>query len=93
MVLNALEITLRIVRNMNASYEKRNPMSVRRYYLQEVADLVGRHRNTILSWLKAGKIPEVNRDANGWRFWTEEDLQKVYEYATKVLPPSRNKRK
>ncbi len=60
---------------------------------EEVANSVGKHRNTILTWLKAGKIPEVHRDVNGWRFWTEEDLKRVYEYATEVLPPSQNKRR
>ncbi|MCK4591402.1 MAG: hypothetical protein KAT86_06580 [Candidatus Latescibacteria bacterium] len=68
-------------------------MTSKRYRLQEVANLVGKHRNTILSWLRAGKIPEVNRDTNGWRFWTEENLKEVLEYATKVLPPSNNMRK
>lgn len=68
-------------------------MMNKRYRLQEVADLVGKHRNTILSWLRTGRIPEVNRDTNGWRFWTEENLKEVLEYATQVLPPSNNMQK
>jgi hypothetical protein len=68
-------------------------MTKKRYRLQEVADLAGKHRNTILSWLRTGKIPEVHRDTNGWRFWTEENLKEVLEYATKVLPPTNNMRK
>jgi len=58
-------------------------------YLQahEVAGLAGISKNTLLRWLKAGKVPEVARDRNGWRVFSEEDVARVRAYAGKITPP------
>ncbi len=53
---------------------------------QEVARAAGISKNTLLRWLKAGKVPEVARDRNGWRIFTEENLERVRAYATKTVP-------
>ncbi|MHC5056282.1 MAG: MerR family DNA-binding transcriptional regulator [Planctomycetota bacterium] len=53
----------------------------------EVAELAGISKNTLLRWLKAGKVPEVARDRNGWRVFSEEDVARVRAYAGKITPP------
>ncbi len=58
-------------------------------YLQahEVASLAGISKNTLLRWLKARKIPEVARDRNGWRIFSEEDVARICTYAGRITPP------
>ena len=53
----------------------------------EVAGLAGISKNTLLRWLKAGKVPEVARDRNGWRIFSEEDVARVKAYAGMTTPP------
>ncbi len=52
----------------------------------EVAALAGISKNTLLRWLKAGKVPEVARDRNGWRIFSEEDVARVRAHAGIVTP-------
>jgi len=45
------------------------------YRSQEVADIVGVTKKTLLNWLKAKKIPEPERnEINNYRIWTAEDI-------------------
>ncbi len=45
------------------------------YRSQEVADIVGVTKKTLLNWLKAKKIPEPERNENNnYRIWTAEDI-------------------
>ena len=53
----------------------------------EVAELAGISKNTLLRWLKAGKVQEVARDRNGWRVFSEEDVARVRAFAGKITPP------
>lgn len=46
---------------------------------QEVADLVGVHKNTILNWIKGGKIADPPRDRNNARVWLPHHLKKLRE--------------
>ena len=50
----------------------------------EVADLAGIHRLTLLRWIREGRMPDVSRDRNGWRIFTEADAAQVVAYATSV---------
>ena len=52
----------------------------------EVAKAAGISKNTLLRWLKAGKVPEVARDRNGWRIFTEDDVARVKAYAERTTP-------
>lgn len=56
------------------------------YSVKEVADLAGVHRATIRRWLESGRIPEPDRDRNGWRIFTEEELGIVLRYANRTIP-------
>ncbi len=45
------------------------------YTTQEVANIVGVTKKTLLNWLKAKKIPEPERNENNnYRIWTAEDI-------------------
>ena len=47
----------------------------------EVAHAVGIHRQTLLKWIREGKILDVARDRNGWRVFSQDDLNRVRHYA------------
>jgi phage regulator Rha-like protein len=50
----------------------------------EVANLAGIHRLTLLRWIRERKMPDVSRDRNGWRIFTEAETAQVVAYATSV---------
>lgn len=50
----------------------------------EVAKLAGVHRLTLLRWIREGRMPDVSRDRNGWRIFTEAQAADVVAYATSV---------
>ena len=54
---------------------------MRTYSTHEVAQTVGVHKETILRWLREGRISEPSRDRNGWRLFTEGDLEKIKSFA------------
>ena len=48
---------------------------------QDVAKAVGVSKRTLLRWLHEGKIPETVRDRNNYRLFTEEDVDRIREFA------------
>ncbi|HOO55546.1 MAG TPA: helix-turn-helix domain-containing protein [bacterium] len=50
------------------------------YTTRQAADRVGVHKNTLLNWIRAGKVPEVERDWKNHRIWTEQDIEKLIEH-------------
>jgi excisionase family DNA binding protein len=66
----------------------------RRYSTREVAEKVGVSKETILRWLRTGKVPEPDRDRNGWRIFSDEDVEEVLRYKNRVIPsPKKVQRK
>ena len=53
----------------------------------EVALAAGISKNTLLRWLKQGKVPEPFRDRNGWRVFQQEDVDRICAFANKTSPP------
>lgn len=49
------------------------------YTTQEIADMVGVSKSTILNWIKDGKIPMPGRNLQGWRLFSEGDLRRIRE--------------
>jgi DNA-binding transcriptional MerR regulator len=48
----------------------------KRYTVQEVADLLGLYRGTVINYEKRGIFPEPRRNPiNDYREYTEEDVQ------------------
>ncbi len=46
-----------------------------------VAEMAQIHRDTLLRWLREGRIPEPARNRNGWRVFSSEEAQKIAKYA------------
>jgi site-specific DNA-methyltransferase (cytosine-N4-specific) len=66
--------------------------SDRRYSTRQVADKVGVSKETILSWLRAGKIPEPDRDRNGWRIFSDKEIKEILRFKNQVTPAEQNVR-
>jgi DNA-binding transcriptional MerR regulator len=49
-------------------------------YIGEVAKELGRVQHTIRQWGRDKRLPKElmpSRDDNGWRYWTEEQVEKL----------------
>jgi len=46
-----------------------------------VAARIGVHRDTLLRWLRDGKIPEPARDRHGWRVFSENEVRTLERFA------------
>ncbi len=55
-------------------------MEEKYYKSAEVAKICGVSSQTIRNWEENGKIPEVEKNEKGWRFYTESDLLKIKAY-------------
>ena len=52
-----------------------------KFSTQEVAGVAHVHRDTLLRWLREGRIPEPSRDRNGWRIFSPKEVNVVVRYA------------
>jgi len=55
------------------------------YTTRQVAKMAGVHRDTLLRWLREGRIPEPSRDCNNWRTFTPQEAEAVVRYAKGTL--------
>jgi excisionase family DNA binding protein len=64
------------------------PTMIRRetyYRTSEAAQLAGVSRSTLLRWLDSGIIKDAScRDRRGWRLFTEADIKRIEEEASRV---------
>ena len=61
------------------------------YKTADVIRRVGICHNTLYNWFTSGKIPEVKKDRNKRRFYTEADIESIKAYKEKVIPPPKQK--
>ncbi len=54
----------------------------------EAARVAGISKNTLLRWLRRGKVPEVARDRNGWRIFSPRDIETITAFARKTTLPA-----
>ena len=59
----------------------------KRYTTKEILTIAGIARATLYNWLKDGKIPEVQRDRNNYRIFSEEDLKHLVNYKNLTKGP------
>ena len=59
-------------------------MSQKYYQTREVSKIAGVHRDTLLRWLRDGKIPEPKRNRNNWRIFSKADLDNIVEFTYQV---------
>ena len=62
-----------------------------RIYTAEAAKIARISKATLLRWLKEGKIPEAARDIRGWRVFTEDEVERIREYANTITLPEPDK--
>ena len=51
------------------------------YTTRQVAQKAGVHRDTLLRWLRKGRITEPERDRNNWRVFTPQETENIVRYA------------
>jgi len=55
------------------------------YNISEACQLAGTSRDTFLRWVRVGKFDDVeNRDRNGWRLFTAEDVYRLKDKVNHV---------
>ena len=54
--------------------------------VKDLEKIVDRDRNTILRWEREGKIPHAQKDSRGWRFYTQEDIERMRNLIAKSNP-------
>lgn len=62
-----------------------------RVYMAEITRELERDRSTVITWDNRGWLPaglEFQRDENGWRYWTREQLERAREW---VVSPTRRR--
>lgn len=59
-------------------------MAQRYYQTREVSNIAGVHRDTLLRWLREGKIPEPKRNRNNWRIFSKSELNNIIEFARQI---------
>jgi predicted NAD/FAD-dependent oxidoreductase len=50
--------------------------------------MVGVAPVTLKRWLLSARVDEVQRDRNGWRIFTDDDVRRIQEYAGTLYPPA-----
>jgi predicted site-specific integrase-resolvase len=57
------------------------------FTLKAAAEKVGVAPITLKRWLLDGKVAEVARDRNGWRAFSEADIERIRRYALTLRAP------
>ena len=59
----------------------------RTFTLKAAAKQVGVAPITLKRWLLDGKVAEVARDRNGWRVFSDADVERIKRYALTLRDP------
>ena len=59
----------------------------RTFTLKAAAEQVGVAPITLKRWLLDGKVAEVARDRNGWRVFSDADVERIKRYALTLRDP------
>ena len=55
------------------------------YNTREACKLAGTNRHTFLRWVRQKKFTDVeHRDRNGWRLFTEDDVQRLKAHVNHI---------
>jgi len=57
------------------------------YSTKEVLELIEVSRSSLYKWLGQGKVPEVKRDRNNFRIFTEQDVKVILDYKNQIIEP------
>ena len=61
-------------------------MAKRTYTTAAAARLIGISKPTLLYWFKVRRIKDVGRDYNGWRVFTDEDIERLKAFRGRGRP-------
>jgi len=61
------------------------------YKTKDVLRAVGICANTLYDWFNRGKIPEVKKDRNNRRIYTEVDIERIKGFKNRVVSPAHTK--
>lgn len=58
---------------------------IKYFMIAEACTIAGTNRNTLLRWIREGRFTDVkNRDRNGWRLFTADDVERLKNEVTKI---------
>ena len=58
---------------------------IKYFMIAEACTIAGTYRNTLLRWIREGRFTDVkNRDRNGWRLFTVDDVERLKNEVTKI---------
>ena len=60
------------------------------YTVKDVLKKVGITRPTLYKWFREQKVPEVIRDRNNFRLFTEKDINRILVYKNVLRKPKLN---
>ena len=58
-------------------------------YIKVAAEKIGVSAITLKRWFANGKIADVPKDRNGWRVFTNEDIERIKAYANQRHYPEK----
>lgn len=61
------------------------------YKTSYVIRTVGICANTLYNWFNGGKIPDVRKDKDGRRIFTEADIERLKAFKDQTIPPTPSK--
>lgn len=60
-------------------------------HTKQAAKKIGISEPTLKRWLISGRVTDVGRDRNGWRVFTDADIERIKHYAEKSEPYTASK--
>lgn len=49
----------------------------KKYRLKDIQDRIDRDKTTLIRWEREGLIPQAKRDSRGWRYYNQDEVQKI----------------
>lgn len=62
---------------------------MKRWKTGEVAELINVTKRTLQNWLVLKKIPQPQKDGNGYYIWTEMDIKAAQSYLQRLKATTR----
>jgi DNA-binding transcriptional MerR regulator len=58
-------------------------MPKEKYYIDEILGEIDRNKTTLIRWEEKGLIPKAKRDSRGWRYYSQEEVQRIIKLIKK----------
>jgi len=57
------------------------------YSTKQILERVQISRATLYKWLNEGKVPDVKRDRNNFRIFSDKDIKNILSYKNMIIEP------